>query len=168
MPRVSEARILNLPELLCLLAVIKQRVPLAVHRLKRTKTVTEPSESQPWYTLNDSDVQIFDNKVFKIDLTSTQWRMLNALNWQISSACLNTVSLRTQAMSSLLHEDEYDVKNFTDQGGCYQPRWITASEISIILHIIRRPNTIIVLLLIQNISNFLTSLLPRSLLHSRF
>ena len=71
-------------------------------------------------------------------------------------------------MSSLLNEAEYDGKNYTDQGGCYRPRWITASEISIILHLIRRPNTIIVLLLIQNISNFLTSLLPRSLLHSRF
>ena len=51
--------------ILCMLPVIKRRVPLAVHWLKRIKTVTEPSESRPWYTQNDSDTQIFDSKVFK-------------------------------------------------------------------------------------------------------
>ena len=35
-----------------------------------------------------------------------------------------------------------------------RPRWITPSEISIILHIIRKPNSIIVLLFIQNNSQF--------------
>ena len=39
------------------------------------------------------------------------------------------------------------------------PRWmITPSEICILLHMTRKPNSIIVLLFIENISNFLTSL----------
>ena len=50
------------------------------------------------------------------------------------------------------------MKNYGDGGGCFcrgrRPRWITPSEISIILHIIRKPNSIIVLLSIQNNSYF--------------
>ena len=43
-----------------------------------------------------------------------------------------------------------------------QPWWINASEVCIILHIIRKLNSItIVLLFIQNISKFLKSSLPR-------
>ena len=45
----------------------------------------------------------------------------------------------------------------------FQPRWITSSEICIIIHIIRKPNSTIVLLLIQNFSKFLTSLPSRRL-----
>ena len=37
-----------------------------------------------------------------------------------------------------------------------RPRWITPSEICRILHIIRKPNSIIALLFIQNVSPFLT------------
>ena len=41
----------------------------------------------------------------------------------------------------------------------WRPRWITLSEISIILHIIRKPNsTIICILFIQNIFKFLINL----------
>ena len=36
-----------------------------------------------------------------------------------------------------------------------RPRWITPSEICRILHILRKPNSIIALLFIQNISSFL-------------
>ena len=36
-----------------------------------------------------------------------------------------------------------------------RPRWITTSEICRILHILRKPNSIIALLFIQNISSFL-------------
>ena len=50
-----------------------------------------------------------------------------------------------------------DVKNYADRGECW-PRWITASEISIILGMIRKPNSLLVILFIQNISKFLTSL----------
>ena len=39
------------------------------------------------------------------------------------------------------------IKNYGNRGGCYR---ITPSEISIILHMIRKPNSIIVLLFIQN------------------
>ena len=44
------------------------------------------------------------------------------------------------------------MKNSADQGGCYspRPRWITLSEICRILHILRKPNSIIALLYIQN------------------
>ena len=42
-------------------------------------------------------------------------------------------------------------------------RRITSSEIYIIVHILWKPNSIIVLLLIQNISNFFTYLPPRGL-----
>ena len=51
------------------------------------------------------------------------------------------------------------MKNYADLGGCYLPklRRITPSEICIhvILHIIRKPNSITVLLFIQNISRTL-------------
>ena len=43
------------------------------------------------------------------------------------------------------------------------PRWTKSHEICIVLHIIRKPNLIIVLWFIQNISTFLTSLPPRRL-----
>ena len=42
----------------------------------------------------------------------------------------------------LMNEAEYLMKNYGDRGG-------TPSEISIILHMIRKPNSIIVLLFIQ-------------------
>ena len=44
------------------------------------------------------------------------------------------------------------MKNSADQG---RPRWITLSETCRILHILRKPNSIIALLFIQNISPFL-------------
>ena len=44
------------------------------------------------------------------------------------------------------------MKNYGDRGGCYPSR--PSSEISIILHMIRKPNSIIVLLFIQNNSQF--------------
>ena len=53
------------------------------------------------------------------------------------------------------------MKNSADLGECYpqrgrRPRWITPSEICRILHILRKPNSIIALLwIIQNISPFL-------------
>ena len=61
-------------------------------------------------------------------------------------------TLRMVHKTSLLNEAEVDVNNYAGRKECYWPRWITASEISIILHIIRKPNSIIVLLFIQNIS----------------
>ena len=51
---------------------------------------------------------------------------------------------------------EYLMKNYgleIEEGvirGGRRPRWITPSEIAIILHMIRKPNSIIVLLFIQN------------------
>ena len=51
------------------------------------------------------------------------------------------------------------MKNSADQGGCYpqrpRPQWITPSEICRIPHILRKPNSIVALLFIQNISPFL-------------
>ena len=47
-----------------------------------------------------------------------------------------------------MNEAVYHLKNYGDRGGC--SRRITPSEISIILHMIRKANSIIVLLLIQN------------------
>ena len=44
--------------------------------------------------------------------------------------------------------------NYGDRGGCYRPRQIISSEISIILHMIGKPNSITVLLFIQNNSQF--------------
>ena len=37
-----------------------------------------------------------------------------------------------------------NVKGYTGQRGCYRPRWLTASKISIILHVIRKWKSIIV------------------------
>ena len=57
------------------------------------------------------------------------------------------------------------MKNYADRGGCtHWPRWIIASEIwSIILHVIRKPNSIIISLFIRNISKLLPSLPSRRL-----
>ena len=53
-----------------------------------------------------------------------------------------------------MNEVEYlNMKNYGDQGGCYQ--LITPFEISIILHMIRKRNSIIVLLFIQKFNNFM-------------
>ena len=49
------------------------------------------------------------------------------------------------------------MKNLADRGGCYvcyRPRWITPSKICLILHILRKPNSLIALLVIQNNSYF--------------
>ena len=51
-----------------------------------------------------------------------------------------------------MYEAKYHMENYGDRGGC--PRQITPSEISIILRLIRKPNSIIVLLFIQNNSYF--------------
>ena len=61
------------------------------------------------------------------------------------------------------------MNNYRDRGGCYQLQRITPSEISIILHIIRKPNSIIVLLFIQKISQVkkkVKTCLPPSMLSS--
>ena len=50
----------------------------------------------------------------------------------------------------LMNEAEYLMKNYGDRGGYYPSRQIIPSEISIILHMIRKPNSMIVLLFIQN------------------
>ena len=50
------------------------------------------------------------------------------------------------------------MKNSADRGGCYPQSiqwWITPSEMCRILHILRKPNSIIALLFIQNIFPFL-------------
>ena len=44
----------------------------------------------------------------------------------------------------------YHLKNYGDRGGCYRPRRKTPTEIFIILQMIRKPNSRIVLLFIQN------------------
>ena len=66
-----------------------------------------------------------------------------------------------------MNEAEYLMKNYGARGGW--PRCIPPSEISIILHMIRKPNSIIVLLFIQNISQFKNkakTCLPPSMLSS--
>ena len=66
-----------------------------------------------------------------------------------------------------MNEVEYLNQNYGDQGGCYRP--ITPFEISIILHMIRKRNSIIVLLFIQNNSQFKNkakTCLPPSMLSS--
>ena len=47
------------------------------------------------------------------------------------------------------------MKNSADQGECYPQRPITLSEICRILHILRKPNSIIALLFIRNVAPFL-------------
>ena len=55
-----------------------------------------------------------------------------------------------------MNEAEYLMKNYGHRGTCVirqgrRSRRITPSEISLILHMIRKPNSIIVLLFIQNL-----------------
>ena len=47
-----------------------------------------------------------------------------------------------------MNEAKQDMKNYADRGGCYRPRWITPSEICIIL---RKPNSLIALLFIPRL-----------------
>ena len=47
-----------------------------------------------------------------------------------------------------MNEAEYLMKNYGGEEGVIRPRRITASENSIILHMIRKPDSIIVLLFI--------------------
>ena len=68
-----------------------------------------------------------------------------------------------------MNEAEYLMKNYGDRGGFYPSRQIRPSEISTILHMIRKPNSIIVLLFIQNNSKFKNiakTSLPPSMLSS--
>ena len=68
-----------------------------------------------------------------------------------------------------MNEAEYVMKNYGDRGGCYPLRRITPSEISIILLMMPKPNTIFVLLFIQNNSyfkNIAKTCLPPSMLSS--
>ena len=51
-----------------------------------------------------------------------------------------------------MNEAEYLMKNYGGPGGCYPSR--PSSEISLILHMIGKPNSIVVLLFIQNNSQF--------------
>ena len=63
-----------------------------------------------------------------------------------------------------MNEAEYG-----DRGGRYQLQRITPSEISIIIHMIRKPNSIIFLLFIQNnsqVKNKVKTCLPPSMLSS--
>ena len=53
-----------------------------------------------------------------------------------------------------MNEAEYLMKNYGDRGGCYPSKQLIPSEICIILHILQTPNSIIVLLFIQNNSKF--------------
>ena len=53
-----------------------------------------------------------------------------------------------------MNEAEYLMNNYGDRGGCYPSRPQAPSQISIILHMIRKPNSIIVLLFSQNNSQF--------------
>ena len=55
-----------------------------------------------------------------------------------------------------MNEAEYLMKNYGDRGGCYpsRPSRITPAEISIILHMIRKPNSITVNLLSSEIKEF--------------
>ena len=60
------------------------------------------------------------------------------------------------------------MKNWADPGGCY-PRWIIPSEMCLILHIVRKPNSLISLLFIQNnslLKNIAKTCLPASMLSS--
>ena len=62
------------------------------------------------------------------------------------------------------------MKNYGDRGWSYRPRRITPSEISIILHMIRKPNSVTVLLFIQNNSQFKSkakTCLPPSMFSAR-
>ena len=52
-----------------------------------------------------------------------------------------------------MNEAEYLMKNYGDLGGCYPPR-PTVSTDNTLLDMIRKPNSIIVLLFIQNNSEF--------------
>ena len=69
--------------------------------------------------------------------------------WTKILLVINVGSLRGPLNEQLMNEAEYLMKNYEDRGGCW-PRRITPSEISIILHMLRKPNSIIILLFIQN------------------
>ena len=61
-----------------------------------------------------------------------------------------------------MNKAEYDIKSYAYPRDCYSscpsPRYMTASEICITLHIMWKLNSIIVFLFIESISKLLTSL----------
>ena len=61
------------------------------------------------------------------------------------------LSLKRQEelIQQLMKEAQQGMKNQADRGGCY-PRWITPFEVCLILHTLRKPNSLITLLFIQN------------------
>ena len=68
-----------------------------------------------------------------------------------------------------MNEAEHLENNYGDRRGCYPDEADKPSEISIILHMVRKPNSIIVLLFIQNNSQFKNiakTCLPPSMLSS--
>ena len=80
------------------------------------------------------------------------------------------LSLKRQEelIQQLMKEAQQGMKNQADRGGCY-PRWITPSEVCLILHTLRKPNSLITLLFIQNHSQFKNiakTCLPASILSS--
>ena len=80
-------------------------------------------------------------------------------------ACID----RWMNIQQLLNEAEYHLKNYGDRGMCFRPRQLTPSGISIILQMIRKPNSKIVVLFSQNNSQFKNKLnnayLRRCLVH---
>ena len=58
-----------------------------------------------------------------------------------------------ELIQQLMKEAQQGMKNQADRGGCY-PRWITPSEVCLIFHTLRKPNSLINLLFIQNNSQF--------------
>ena len=73
-----------------------------------------------------------------------------------------------ELIQQLTKEAQQGMKNKADRGGCY-PRWITPSEVCLILHTLRKPNSLITLLFIQNNSQFKNiakTRLPASILSS--
>ena len=73
-----------------------------------------------------------------------------------------------ELIQQLMKEAQQGMKNQADRGGCY-PRWITPSEVCLIFHTLRKPNSLINLLFIQNNSQFKNiakTCLPPSILSS--
>ena len=94
------------------------------------------------YTTTCKGFVIFTCRYFKFSCNTTALSQSNCRNFSCSGIS-----------NILLDEAKFDAKNYADREGCYPPR-IKFSLICTIVHIIRKPNAIIIIIVLLFIKIF--------------
>ena len=107
-----------------------------------------------WQRPLQQNLMDFQLQNFQLYKSLKDWILVKQLIlFPLSRVTQLTVSLGISHLINklLMNEAKYLLKNYGDRGGCYLWPWrIIPSEISIILHMIWKPNSRIVLLFTQN------------------